>query len=128
MNTQTSLIAQQVRLQKWAEQIKSCQSRPDNMDVETWCKHNGITKANYYYRLRRVRQECLVLAQNNMPHFVELPSPNISNPVNPCHIEKSKIPESVAILRGSKNISIEILPTASSEFVRTLIGAFADAQ
>lgn len=128
MNTQTSLIAQQVRLQKWAEQIKSCQSRPDNMDVETWCEHNGITKANYYYRLKRVRQECLVLAQNTMPHFVELPSTNTNMSAPPFPIEKAKTPESVAILRGPNNVSIEILSTASSEFIKTLIGVFGDAQ
>ncbi len=28
MATQTSLVAQQVRLQQWAEQIRDCQSRP----------------------------------------------------------------------------------------------------
>ncbi len=28
MTTQTSLVAQQVRLQQWAEQIRDCQSRP----------------------------------------------------------------------------------------------------
>ena len=51
MATQTSLIAQQTRIQEWAEQIRDCQSRPKGMDVETWCAQNNLTKANYYYRL-----------------------------------------------------------------------------
>ena len=55
MNTQTSLVAEQVRLKQWAEQIKECQNRPADMKVDTWCTQNGLTKANYYYRLRRVR-------------------------------------------------------------------------
>ena len=59
MATQTSLVAQQVRLKQWAEQIKECQNRPEGMDVKTWCTQNNITKANYYYRLRRVREACL---------------------------------------------------------------------
>lgn len=54
MKTQTSLVAQQIRLQQWAEQIKDCQSRPVGMNIDAWCKKNDITKANYYYRLRRV--------------------------------------------------------------------------
>ena len=33
MNTQTSLVAEQVRLQQWAEQIKECQNRPSDMKV-----------------------------------------------------------------------------------------------
>jgi len=55
MKSQTSLVASQVRLQHWAEQIKDCQNRPEDMDVKTWCDQNGLTKANYYYRVRKVR-------------------------------------------------------------------------
>ena len=51
MATQTSLVAQQVRIRQWAEQIRNCQNRPKGMDVETWCTQNNLTKANYYYRL-----------------------------------------------------------------------------
>ena len=29
------------------------------MTVVGWCACHGITKANYYYRLRRVREACL---------------------------------------------------------------------
>lgn len=54
MNTQTSLVAEQIRLQQWADQIRDCQNRPSDMKVDAWCQEHGITKANYYYRLRRV--------------------------------------------------------------------------
>ena len=76
MATQTSLVAQQVRIRQWAEQIRSCQNRPKGMDVETWCTQNNLTKANYYYRLRRVRQICLDQMQDTeTTAFVELPAP-----------------------------------------------------
>ena len=42
MNTQTSLVAEQVRLQQWAEQIKECQNRPSDMKVDAWCSAHGI--------------------------------------------------------------------------------------
>ena len=51
MNTQTSLVAEQIRLQQWADQIRDCQNRPSDMKVDAWCREHGITKANYYYRL-----------------------------------------------------------------------------
>lgn len=73
MNTQTSLVAEQVRLKQWAEQIKECQNRPADMKVDTWCTQNGLTKANYYYRLRRVREACLTVCENEGASFVELP-------------------------------------------------------
>ena len=53
MSSQTSLVAEQVRLQQWAAQIQDCKNRPADMKVETWCSEHGITKANYYYRLKR---------------------------------------------------------------------------
>lgn len=59
MSSQTSMVAEQVRLRQWATQIQECQNRPADMKVETWCSEHGITKANYYYRLRRVRKACL---------------------------------------------------------------------
>ena len=74
MSSQTSLVAEQVRLRQWAAQIQECQSRPADMKVETWCSEHGITKANYYYRLRRIRKACLE-ACNPEPAFVELPVP-----------------------------------------------------
>ena len=46
------------------------------MDVETWCTQNNLTKANYYYRLRCVRQICLDQMQDTeTTAFVELPAP-----------------------------------------------------
>ena len=53
------MTARQCRLQEWTEQIKSCKNRPQGTSVEEWCSLQGITKANYYYRLRRVRMACL---------------------------------------------------------------------
>ena len=32
MATQTSFIAQQVRIRQWAEQIRACQNRPAGME------------------------------------------------------------------------------------------------
>lgn len=76
MTTQTSLVAEQVRLQQWAEQVRDCKNRPRGMDVETWCAQNNITKANYYYRLRRVRKACLDQMQTEQADFIELPMPS----------------------------------------------------
>jgi len=36
-----------------------CQNRPAGMSVVEWYACNGITKTNYYYQLRRVREACL---------------------------------------------------------------------
>ena len=67
MSSETSMAATNFRLQKWVTQIRECQSRPAGMNVADWCTDNGITKANYYYRLRRVRETCLETIHKEMP-------------------------------------------------------------
>lgn len=67
MNSETSMVAAQYRLRDWAAQIRECQNRPAGMSVADWCAGNGITKANYYYRLRRVRNACLEHIQKEIP-------------------------------------------------------------
>ena len=66
MSSETTLMAGQCRLQEWADQIRDCQSRPSGMSVVSWCACHGITKANYYYRLRRVREACLETMQGEI--------------------------------------------------------------
>ena len=76
MNTQTSLVAAQIRLQQWANQIKDCQNRPADMKVDAWCQEHGITKANYYYRLRifssSPRNSMSILTGNWWSRFVKI--------------------------------------------------------
>ena len=95
MAEQTSLVAQQVRLMHQAEEIRECQNRPEGMDVSTWYAQNNISKANYYYRLKRVRQMCLdQLPDTEHPAFVELPQPK----------EKSTVAESEVPVICIKNV------------------------
>lgn len=66
MSSETIMMAEQYRLREWADQIRDCQSRPSGMSVVSWCACHGITKANYYYRLRRVREACLETMQGEI--------------------------------------------------------------
>ena len=71
MNSNTSLVAKQYRLSQWSEQIHDCQNRPDGMPVSEWCSLHGITKANYYYRLRQVRKACLeTVPEEQLPQSI----------------------------------------------------------
>ena len=59
MSSITTAVAADYRLQQWAQLVKECQNRPSDMTVEQWCDTKGISKSNYYYRLRRIRKACL---------------------------------------------------------------------
>ena len=121
MNTQTSLVAEQIRLQQWADQIRDCQNRPSDMKVDAWCREHGLTKANYYYRLRRVREACLELCETS-PSFVELTAPADGVPENET---QTHFPV-VAVLHAG-GITIDLCNDASPEFLRNLMGAVSHA-
>ncbi|MBE5942085.1 MAG: IS66 family insertion sequence element accessory protein TnpB [Lachnospiraceae bacterium] len=122
MSSQTSLVARKCRLQSWAMQIKDCQNRPEDMTVDEWCMQNNITKANYYYRLKCVRQACLD-SMESTPAFVELPVRE-GNTFN----ESTTSATAVAVIRGENGLTIELQENASAEFIKKLIGACAYAQ
>ena len=122
MTTQPALVAKQVRLKEWAKQIHDCQNRPKGMDIETWCTQNHLTRVNYYYRLRRVREACLELCDPS-PSFVELTAPTESIPAN---ISPTHSPVAAA-LHTESGITIDIYNDASAEFLRNLIGAASHA-
>ena len=83
------------------------------MKVETWCSEHGITKANYYYRLRRVRKACLK-ACNPEPAFVELPVP-ASETISSADFLDVK---PAAVLRNSRGLTLEIYNHASTDVIR----------
>ena len=73
MSSETTMVAEHYCLQEWAAQIRECQNRPAGMSVVDWCACHGITKTNYYYRLRRVRKACLEGLQEKHPQQSIIP-------------------------------------------------------
>ena len=131
MATQTSLMAQQIRIQQWAEQIRECQSRPKGMDVETWCAQNNLTKANYYYRLRRVREVCLEQIQaSEMPTFVELPVPDnkevCAEPVMETRFTEKATP--VLRIKSDSGLCVEVFSDISPTLLQQAIEAMDHAK
>ena len=117
-------MAVQYRLQEWAEQIRECQNRPAGMSVIDWCASHGITKANYYYRLRRVRQVCL----ENLPP--ETPAQQIV-PVPPCLMHQetqvdtdTRLGLSVAV----NGLSIHVTESTPMPLLAAVLKVVRDAQ
>lgn len=73
MNSHTSLVAQQTRLSEWSEMVRDCQNCLQGMKIDEWCQQHDITKASYYWRLRKVREAFLEVA-GNVSYFIEVSS------------------------------------------------------
>ena len=69
MSSITTAVAADYRLQQWIQLVKECQNRPSDMTVEQWCDTKGISKSNYYYRLRRIRKACLEHIPNHLKPY-----------------------------------------------------------
>lgn len=50
-----TLVKQEIRAVKWAEQVQACQS--SGIPAAQWCRENGINLKTYYYHLQKVREK-----------------------------------------------------------------------
>jgi hypothetical protein len=122
MSSATTAVAVQYRLQEWAAQIRECQNRPAGMSIVDWCAGHGITKANYYYRLRRVRQACL----ENLPP--EAPAQQIV-PVNTCLLQRETQSGSTQGLSVSVNgFSIHVTESTPMPLLAAVLKAVRNAE
>ncbi|MDO4650658.1 MAG: IS66 family insertion sequence element accessory protein TnpB [Eubacteriales bacterium] len=125
MSSKTSLVASNVRLQEWALMVQACQHRPAEMDIQTWCSEQGISKHAYYYRLRKVREAMLDVidaADNAAPGFVELKQPCVPSPS--ASMSDKVVPEICASVRFGEH-DLLITNAASTQFLRNLKEAMA---
>ena len=123
MSSTTTAVAVQYRLQEWAAQIRECQNRPAGMSVIDWCASHGITKANYYYRLRRVREACL---ESLAP---EAPMQQIV-PVNTCFLRQetqsgSGIQQGLSV--SVNGFSIHVTESTPMPLLAAVLGVVRDA-
>ena len=124
MNSATTAVAVQYRLKEWAEQIRECQNRPTGMSVADWCAGHGITKANYYYRLRRVRQVWL----ENLPP--ETSAQQIV-PVPPCLLHQETQDDTDARLGLSVSVnglSIHVTESTPMPLLAAVLKVVRDAE
>ena len=94
------------------------------MSVVDWCASHGITKANYYYRLRRVRQACL----ENLPP--EAPAQQIV-PVNTCFLQQetqsgSGIQQGLSV--SVNGFSIQVTESTSMQLLAAVLEVVWDAE
>ena len=100
-STAITTIKHELRLSEWSAQIESQQS--SGLSVQKWCAENGVNPKTYYYRLRKVREQCIETA----PSIVPLSVPQSSDKIN---IEKNGLQISLPA-----DISVDILTALVSE-------------
>lgn len=122
MSSTTSMVATHYRLQEWAEQVRACQNRPIGSKVIDWCAQNGITKADYYYRLRKVREACLESIPKDMLSTSIVPVPTeVMNP-------KLDPSTSAGLDISANGFTIHVTEASSLELLSTILQVIARAK
>lgn len=97
---------------------------PEGMKVTDWCKDHGISKANYYYRLRQIRCACLEA----------IPEEAHSNPVVPVKQELLMSEQTNRNIMGSGleirlgDCILYVAETTLASRLSKVIGVIRDAQ
>lgn len=123
-------VKQEYQIKKWQLLIKEYQE--SGMKLKDWCTDNGVSKDQYYYWLSKVRSKYYEVAVNQLQttragsdvditpevksgEFIEI-MPEMVNEA----IKQASLP--VAVVQKD-NLRIEIMPNASTSFIRQLLAA-----
>ena len=91
-------VKREVRLHEWKMQIEAQQA--SGTTVQQWCADNGINPKTYYYRMRKVREQCVDTA----PSIVPITLPQQSLDIHTiCNIGNHTKGVAIAVTRMMKN-------------------------
>ena len=118
MNSIESSIVKTCRHKDWADQIRECQSRPRGMTIEEWCSKNGITRADYYYRMKAVRKSCI--DQVSQP-IVPVPVSTLKTNTPSAETQQISVKNDACMSISAGSANILVAGNTPPELLRTLL-------
>lgn len=123
----------QHNLKKWASIIKECRS--SGMKILQWLEINNISKDQYYYWQKKLKETCIDTFERQAATFVELPitkevpaSTELTVTHSVCKNDDSYFKDNmIAAVIKTNRVTFEITNTATPDFIKNLIEAFNHA-
>ena len=123
----------QHNLKKWAAIIKECRS--SGMKILQWPEINNISKDQYYYWQKKLKETCIDTFERQAATFVELPvtkevpeSTELTVTHTVCKNDDSYFKDNmIAAVIKTNRVTFEITNTATPDFIKNLIEAFNHA-
>lgn len=123
----------QHNLKKWAAIIKECRS--SGMKILQWLEINNISKDQYYYWQKKLKETCIDTFERQAATFVELPvtkevpeSTELTVTHTVCKNDDSYFKDNmIAAVIKINRVTFEITNTATPDFIKNLIEAFNHA-
>lgn len=114
----TNLVAKQYQLNEWAQMVKS--QKDSGLSVGDWCAGNNVTRAAFYYRLRKVREACIESLET-IPSSI-VPISKIIEEVD--HISKNEEPLSIIY----KDLELRIIDGTPLTLLESVLKVLRHAQ
>ena len=118
----------QHNLTKWAAIIKECRS--SGMRIFEWLELNNVSKDQYYYWQRKLKETCIDTLEKQQTTFVELPVVNeqfstaeITISHSACDTKNNVTSSDNTAIIKVNGITLELDNNASSVFIKNLIEA-----
>lgn len=120
----------QHNLTKWAAIIKEC--RLSGMKILEWLEINNVSRDQYYYWQRKLKENCLDTLEKQQTTFVELPviqekpsTTELTISHDECEIRNTEdaSDNAVAAVIKTNGITFELNNKATSVFIKNLIEA-----
>lgn len=123
----------QHNLKKWAAIIKECRS--SGMKILQWLEINNISKDQYYYWQKKLKETCIDTFERQAATFVELPvtkevpaATELTVTHTVCKNDDSYFKDNmIAAVIKTNRVTFEITNTATPDFIKNLIEAFNPA-
>ena len=90
----------EVRLSNWIKIVSACQSRPKGVTQKQWISENGMTRNQYYYWQRKVRNAAYLEQHSDLPQSVTSNTPPVAFVEFPSDAENLKGPTPVPVSSG----------------------------
>ena len=120
----------QHNLTKWAAIIKECRS--SGMKILEWLELNNVSRDQYYYWQRKLKETCIDTLEKQQTTFVELPviqekpsTTELTISHDECEIRNTEdaSDNAVAAVIKTNGITFELNNKATSGFIKNLIEA-----
>ena len=123
----------QHNLKKLVAIIKECRS--SGMKILQWLEINNISKDQYYYWQKKLKETCIDTFERQAATFVELPvtkevpaSTELTVTHTVCKNDDSYFKDNmIAAVIKNNRVTFEITNTATPDFIKNLIEAFNHA-
>ncbi len=114
-------VKSQIKLNHWAQLIKECQN--SSLTIKEWCDSNNVSKDQYYYWLRKLREHAVANIPTTMPNDMYVPKDDVS--FGKLQVNVPVCTSKAVVTIHMANATVEITEGTSQQTVEAVLRALS---